>query len=210
MAGTRDAILGAAERVIREHGAARATTRLIAKEAGYSEATLYKHFSDKHELFLSVLTRQTPEFGRLMDRLEQRAGGAPVREVLEEVARTAIGFYTRAVPLGTSLFSEARLLQDYRARLSEWGVGPHVPVDGLAAYIAAERDRGRLRPGTDARAAAALLLGACFQQAFFSHLTDALRAADDPAADPAPALVATLLDPLLPDPAGQGRPLQDR
>ncbi|MFW5416177.1 TetR/AcrR family transcriptional regulator [Nocardiopsis sp. CNT-189] len=204
MAGTRDAVLDAAERVIREHGAARATTRLIAREAGYSEATLYKHFSDKHELFLNVLTRQTPEFGRLMGGLGRRAGTAPVREVLEEVARIAVDFYARAVPLGASLFSETRLLDDYRTRLAEWGVGPHVPVDNLAAYIAAERERGRLRPGTDARAAAALLLGACFQQAFFSHLTEAVRAADDPAADPVPALVATLLDPLLPDPAERG------
>src|SRR5690606_808328 len=204
MAGTRDAVLDAAERVIRAHGAARATTKLIAKEAGYSEATLYKHFSDKHELFLNVLTRQMPEFGRLMGGLDRRAGTAPVRTVLEEIARTAIDFYSRAVPLGTSLFSETRLLEDYRSRLTEWGVGPHVPIENLAAYLAAGRDRGRLRPGTDARAAASLLLGACFQQAFFSHLTEAVRAADDPAADPAPALVATLLDPLLPEAAERG------
>ncbi|MFC7742773.1 TetR/AcrR family transcriptional regulator [Nocardiopsis composta] len=121
MAGTRDAVLDAAERVIRAHGAARATTKLIAKEAGYSEATLYKHFSDKHELFLNVLTRQMPEFGRLMGGLDRRAGTAPVRTVLEEIARTAIDFYSRAVPLGTSLFSETRLLEDYRSRLTEWG-----------------------------------------------------------------------------------------
>ena len=48
---TRDRILDAAARIMRTEGVARATTKQIASEAGYSEATLYKHFSDKATAF---------------------------------------------------------------------------------------------------------------------------------------------------------------
>ncbi|HEX4258089.1 MAG TPA: helix-turn-helix domain-containing protein, partial [Streptosporangiaceae bacterium] len=47
MADTRDRILDAATHVMRTRGFARTTTKEIARAAGYSEATLYKHFQDK-------------------------------------------------------------------------------------------------------------------------------------------------------------------
>ena len=43
---TRDRMLDAAYTVMRTRGLARATTKEIAREAGFSEAALYKHFED--------------------------------------------------------------------------------------------------------------------------------------------------------------------
>ena len=60
MADTRDRILDAAAHVMRTRGFARTTTREIARAAGYSEATLYKHFQDKTDLFLAVLKERLP------------------------------------------------------------------------------------------------------------------------------------------------------
>ena len=52
---TRDRILDAAATVMREKGIAKATTKEIARAAGYSEALLYKHFADKQEIYMGVL-----------------------------------------------------------------------------------------------------------------------------------------------------------
>ncbi len=51
---TRQALMDAALAVFVERGFARATTREIARRAGLSEGTMYRHFTDKYELFHQV------------------------------------------------------------------------------------------------------------------------------------------------------------
>ena len=46
--------------VMPTRGLARTTTKEIARAAGYSEATLYKLFDDKFDLFLCVLAERLP------------------------------------------------------------------------------------------------------------------------------------------------------
>ena len=79
MADTRDRILDAAAHVMRTRGFARTTTKEIARAAGYSEATLYKHFQDKTDLFLAVLKERLPSLGGTLGALsagiEADAGG---------------------------------------------------------------------------------------------------------------------------------------
>ena len=69
MPDTRDRILDAAAHVMRTLGFARTTTKEIARAAGYSEATLYKHFQDKTDLFLAVLKERLPSLGSTLSAL---------------------------------------------------------------------------------------------------------------------------------------------
>ncbi|TQN27843.1 TetR family transcriptional regulator [Haloactinospora alba] len=197
MADTRERILDAAARVLREQGLSRTTTKRIARESGFSEANLYKRFRDKNELLLAVLTERGGPFGHIVAGARDRAGTGTVRRNLEEIAAAALDFYTEAVPTGGAIFADPQLFSAFRDHLAERGLGPHVPRDLVAAYLRDERELGRLRADTDAHATAALLLGACFQQAFLSHFTAEPRAADADR-DTAAALVRTLLGPLLP------------
>ncbi|WP_163509640.1 TetR/AcrR family transcriptional regulator [Fodinicola acaciae] len=191
MATTRDRMLDAAAHVMRVRGLARATTKEIAKEAGFSEAALYKHFSDKTDLFVAVLTERVPsDLNGLLAGLPDAVGRKPVREVLEEVARTAVGFYRQTFPIAGSLFSDPRLLAAHRRALAERGSGPHIPRDLLAGYLAAEQRAGRIKPATDPTAAAQLLLGACLQTAFLE--TFSTESADP--AETASVLVSTLVN----------------
>lgn len=177
-ASTRERMLDAALAVMRTRGLARATTKEIAREAGFSEAALYKHFEDKTALFVAVLIERLPSrLGRLLDELPARAGTADVEEVLAEVAREALAFYRETFPMGASLFSEPAVLAAHRAALERLGTGPHVAVDTVAAFLAAERDLGRTAAAAEPRAAALLLLGACQMTAFLGAF------ADDPAPD---------------------------
>lgn len=200
--GTRDRMVDAAAHVMRTHGLAHATTKQIAKQAGYSEAALYKHFRDKTELFIAVLTERVANpLVELLGQLHQRVGQGELRDTLTELARAAIGFYRQNFPMAASVFAEPRLLAEHARALRALGGGPAHVNEALADYLAAEQRLGRVESGADPLACAALLMGACFQHAFLGYFADAPDdAAPDDAADQrfASSLVGTLATGLLP------------
>ncbi|SEB45275.1 DNA-binding transcriptional regulator, AcrR family [Amycolatopsis tolypomycina] len=183
--GSREEIVAAAAKVMREQGYAHATTKVIAQTAGYSEAMLYKHFRDKTDLFRSVLAEELPALGATLAELTADPGRAPLRDNLVRVARVSLAFYVDSFPIAVSMFSSRELLRSHRERLH--GHGPRLPLKGVADYLRAERELGRIKPDTDVEAAAALLLGACFQLAFLATFEEA-----EPA-DHAERLADTLL-----------------
>ncbi|MET1007284.1 MAG: helix-turn-helix domain-containing protein [Propionibacteriaceae bacterium] len=160
---TRDTILDAAAQVMRQRGLAATTTREIARAAGYSEATLYKNFTDKQDLFLAVLRERLPPLGRLDDLVGQDT----VTENLTRIVTRLIRFYAESFPTAASLFSQPGLLADHRAAMASRGAGPRHPVQAVVGYLRAEQDEGRLGQETDVEAVGALLAGAAFQHAFF-------------------------------------------
>ncbi|MET7397603.1 helix-turn-helix domain-containing protein [Dactylosporangium sp. NPDC005572] len=177
---TRDVILDAAAGVLRTHGLANATTREIARAAGFSEATLYKHFRDKVDLMVAVLHERGPQFIPMLQTLPARAGEGDLRATLTELATVAIGFYRDGFPMFASIFSDPAILGAHRDQLRAQNLGPHRANDALADYLRAEQALGRVRPDADLVAVAALLLGACFQHAFITNFAD--RRADSEAA----------------------------
>lgn len=168
---TRDDILAAAEKIMRTEGFARATTKQIAKEAGYSEAALYKHFADKSEIFLGVLGERLSGLPGLLDELAEHAGRASVWANLTRIARTALDFYIATFPIAVSVFSSQDLLIAHRNRLRQVGAGPEQVRTDIAGYLRAERDRGRINRRSDPDSAASLLIGACFQEAFLINFS---------------------------------------
>jgi AcrR family transcriptional regulator len=164
--GSREEIVAAAAKVMREQGYAHATTKVIARTAGYSEAMLYKHFRDKTDLFLSVMAEELPALGATLADLTADPGQAPLRANLVRVARLGLAFYLEGFPIAVSVFSSRELLRTHRERMGT--TGPRIPLKGVADYLRAERALGRISAGTDVEAAASLLLGACFQQAFLA------------------------------------------
>jgi AcrR family transcriptional regulator len=165
----RARLVEAAERVMRSKGLARTTVKEIAREAGYSEGALYKHFSSKEELFFAVLADRLPPFIALSKMLPGRAGQGTVRETLTELASVAVAYYTEGFPIIASLFAEQEMLGRHREEMYARGLGPHRANEAVAAYLGAEQQLGRVRADTSPAGAAALLLGSCFQRAFLHH-----------------------------------------
>jgi AcrR family transcriptional regulator len=163
---TRDRIVEAAERVMRSKGLARSTTKEIAHEAGYSEGAIYKHFESKEELFICVLTERLPSFVEMVQELPRRVG-EDLGDVLGEVGSAALAFYSESFPMSASIFSEPGLLARHREEIRKRGAGPQKANEALSAYLEGERNLGRVREDADPESAAAMLLGACFQRAFF-------------------------------------------
>jgi AcrR family transcriptional regulator len=167
-ASTRERILDAATSVMRARGMARATTKEIARAAELSEAALYKHFPSKEDLLLRVLRERMPQFIDLVAALPERVGERTVEAQLVELARYAVSFYEQSMDLLSSLFAEPALLLRHRQGLVERGLGPHLAIEGVARYLREEQRIGRIDAQAAPEAAAALLLGACYQRAFLS------------------------------------------
>lgn len=164
---TRDRIIDAAATVMATKGLAHTTTKEIARAAGYSEATLYKHFQDKAELFFCVMRERLPTgFIETLATLPRLAGHGSVRAHLEDVAQRAVPFYAQGTPMMAATFSEPGLLARHKKALRDAGLGPHLAIVALAGYLRAEQRLGRVAKGVRPEAAAAALLGACFQRAF--------------------------------------------
>ncbi|GGL74286.1 TetR family transcriptional regulator [Streptomyces fumigatiscleroticus] len=172
---TRERILDAARELMLTLGLARATTKEIARAAGCSEAALYKHFASKEELFIRVLMERLPRLGPLLRSLADEPGRQSLEENLTEIVRQAALFYEQSFPIAASLYAETQLKRRHDDTMRRIGSGPHVPIEGLDAYLRAEQAAGRIRPDADTFAAASLLLGACAQRAFAYDATPAGR-----------------------------------
>jgi AcrR family transcriptional regulator len=142
------------------------TTKEVARAAGLSEAALYKYFRDKEELFLAVMgIRLRPFIGMVLE-LPDKAGSETVSERLRAIAGEAIAVYTDSGLLAMALFAEPALLARQRAALGSGG--PHHANRMLSEYLRREQSLGRISAEASPAAAADLLLGACFQRAFFA------------------------------------------
>ncbi|MEO3801209.1 TetR family transcriptional regulator C-terminal domain-containing protein [Nonomuraea sp. B1E8] len=119
----RREVMAAAGRVIVRDGIDAATTRAIAKEAGYSNGVLAHYFADKDEILLSALRQSHQRIrARLTAKVEGATGLAALRELLLDnlplddergrETRLEVSFWSR------SLTSE-RLAEVQRAEAAE-------------------------------------------------------------------------------------------
>ncbi|MGW4956586.1 TetR/AcrR family transcriptional regulator [Nonomuraea sp. NPDC004186] len=104
----RREVLSAARRVIVRDGIDAATTRAIAKEAGYSNGVLAHYFADKDEILLSALRQSHQRIrDRLTRKVEGAAGLAALRELLldnlpldaerTQESRLEVSFWSRSL-----------------------------------------------------------------------------------------------------------------
>ncbi len=191
--GIRDRILDAAVVVLGERGHAAATTKEIARAAGCSEGSLYTYFATKEELLRAVLAERLPPFIPLLLGLAGRAGEDTVDDQLREVARLALPFFTAMLPMLGAVLATPDLAEGVRRHK----MGPQRANESLLIYLRLEQRLGRLRSEASLEAAAALLLGACFQRALNRQFSgQAPDAAEDERF--VTDLVATLMQGLRP------------
>lgn len=174
----REALLDAAAEIMREQGIARTRTRNVAQRAGYSEATMYKHFADKTDLMLAVLRERSTAFTQLAAALADHSGDLP--EALRRIAEALIAFYADNFPMLASIFADQQMFTGHRAGMQDRGIGPHQVNLSVAAYLQEEIEAGRIAPDADVYAGAGLLVGACMQHAFLGHMgwSEQRRSAD--------------------------------
>ncbi|APU13429.1 MULTISPECIES: TetR/AcrR family transcriptional regulator [Actinoalloteichus] len=174
---TTERILDAAARVMREEGLAKTTTKEIARAAGCSEALLYKHFADKQEIFVRVLTERMPPIAMDPGMVGQGSVTGNLRVIVEGLLR----FYAQSFPIAASIFSSPSLLAAHRESMNARQKGPHLAAAAVRSYLDAEIAAGRVSSTVDTDAVAVTLTGAAMFEAFLA----AFAGHDEPAEVPA-------------------------
>jgi AcrR family transcriptional regulator len=170
---TRDAILDGALEVMRARGLARTTTKEIARASGFSEATLYKLFTDKTDLFLSVLAERLPQVTVMTDDVAGLVGKNTVAENLTAMLIEIERLFDATLPIAMSLFSDADLLtREADAVRARGGPGPGIILERVGDYLRGEQAAGRVSATAPVRPAATALVGACMHHALLGSFTD--------------------------------------
>jgi len=92
-AETRRRILDAARKVFLRAGYLDANLNEVAREAGVGKGTLYRHFENKAELYLAMLSEHGEAFTRELAGAVDRDG--PVAKQLEQLAYFYLDFWER-------------------------------------------------------------------------------------------------------------------
>ncbi len=104
---TRQRLLGATMKLVSEKGYLGATTREIAREAGVSELTLFRHFGSKENLFEGMLGQYL--FLPKMQVLRPQLEGLPYEEALRLVATRFLHTLKERKSFIKILYSEVNL-----------------------------------------------------------------------------------------------------
>ena len=166
---TRERILDAADRVVRAQGVIAATTKRIAAEAGLAEGSLYNHFPDKARLLIHLVLERMPGIRQVFARLEADVERRSLEECLTTALTEMIAFYSEALPILGGISADPNLLRLCRISFVESG-GPQRAHEKLAAILANEQARGRMKPDTDPQVLAFLLISSCTEYATLARL----------------------------------------
>jgi AcrR family transcriptional regulator len=161
---TEDEVLAAARAVFLEKGVA-GTTAEVAARCGVSEASVFRRFPTKRDLFVAAMVRQgVPEWVQL---LAERAGRGDIRESLREAGTEIIAYYRKMLPFAAIASSNPTMIDpdvERRRRALRAAV-----EKALLGFFTAEMRAGRL-PRRDGRAVAHVFVGAAMSFAFLSTL----------------------------------------
>lgn len=149
-ASTAERILEAARQCFSQFGFNKTAMEDIAREAGVSRGSVYRHFPDKESLFQAVGQEATREF---LDEMRLRtASVVTLTEQIEEIAELTFTF-VRDNPLNAAMVrvdpdAFARLLTTESSDLLSMALEAVVPLIDAAIV------RGEVRPDLDVRRAA--------------------------------------------------------
>ncbi|MBX7160472.1 MAG: TetR/AcrR family transcriptional regulator [Acidimicrobiia bacterium] len=143
-------IFAAAEECFARYGFQKTSMEDIAREAGLSRRSVYRHFPDKAALFNAVAAEHARVF--LIEITERTAALDGLSAQIEEVARLT-GRYMREDPVSAALM---RTDPDSLARMvsTEAGAMLAMAMDAIVPLIEAARERGEVRADLDTMRAA--------------------------------------------------------
>ena len=164
---TDEQILAAARAEFLERGI-QATTADVARRAGIAEGTIFNRFKTKHELFVSAMNLDEPDWFAFVDK---KVGQGEPRTTLIEIALEILQFFRQLMPI---------MMMGW-ANPSPRGIppmleGPNPPplraIKKLAGFFEAEMRANRLRRH-DPEVVARCFLGSLQSYVFFELLMKA-------------------------------------
>ena len=154
---TKERLLQAAMKLVSEKGYLGATTRGIAREAGVTEVTLFRHFGSKEQLFEGLISANMflPRLKELLPRLNALS----YEEALHMLATRFLLSLKERKPMVKIMLSEVNAYPEKARRVYGQFIDETRRV--LAGYFEGLQKQGLLREFTP-RLAAHLFLGMLF------------------------------------------------
>jgi AcrR family transcriptional regulator len=184
----REQLFAAAERVLLTDGPNALTSRAVTTEAGVAKGVLHRHFADFDAFLAELVYDRVHRIELESISLNASAGLGPVARNLTD-AITAV-----FTPVAVAIVALITFRDELRARLREtWPVGVPLMAEAstmIAAYLTAERDRGRITANADIRTLSPTLIGA-------AHLLFADRTGIPPQWTAVHTMVTTVLSSAL-------------
>jgi len=115
MVNVRGQILQAGLELFSEHGYVGATTREIAKRAGITEVTLFRHFASKEKLFEEVIYSNLPTPG--FNDIIAKAATLEYKDALTLIAGTFLDGLRTQKGLVQIMYSETQRYGDLMERI---------------------------------------------------------------------------------------------
>ena len=162
-------ILEAARAIFLKRGYS-ASTRQIAKKAGVSEGSLFKHYKTKTDLFMAAM-EDDDGIASWEEKLMQMAGKGSVRNNLEFVGLQVLRNLQVILPRIMMVRSSGIMLQGQDYTNSSTMPHPIRKLYALANYFRAEMNLGRLvmdNPELEAQMFLGTLVYYVFQQGVFN------------------------------------------
>jgi AcrR family transcriptional regulator len=154
----RAQLFNAAERVLLQNGPTALTSRAVTAEAGVAKGVLHRHFTDFDAFLAELVEDRIDRVGHQAAALRESAGTGTVADNLTGALMTL--FQSVALNIvGLLIYRD-----DLRARLRQTRpTGVPLATEAaamVAAYLAAERELGRIAADADVGTLAPTLIGA--------------------------------------------------
>ncbi|MHC5776940.1 TetR/AcrR family transcriptional regulator [Nostoc sp.] len=160
---TNQQILKAARQVFLQQGFG-ASTLEIAQQAGISEASIFKRFSTKEELFFAAMG--IPEKPLWVNELESLCGKGDLKENLINICVQIMEFYREVLPQIMMLRSRGNAMPELGGKEPR----PMLDVKILTAFLEREINQDRLRP-CDPQTVAHILVGSVMNYVFLEQMS---------------------------------------
>jgi AcrR family transcriptional regulator len=156
---TREKIIRAGLKVFRDNGYEKATTRLIAREAGVNEVTLFRLFQNKESILMAVIQANAPVKMDIKS-LSQRQTG----DLFNDLVGLALGFYQGLKKNRKAVLMSLCAAEKYPRIKKIVGSGPKEQEKVIAEYFSGLQKRKIIRdldPVVVARQFIEMLFGLC-------------------------------------------------
>ncbi|WP_433729498.1 TetR/AcrR family transcriptional regulator [Actinoplanes sp. CA-051413] len=144
----RQQLFDAAERVLLREGPAGLTSRAVTDEAGCAKGVLHRHFSDFDAFLADLVLDRAAQLEAQADALRKSAGTGTPADNLTSALTTLFG------PVPLAIIPLITFRDVLRARLRQARPGGGIAILGqvtaaVSAYLADERDLGRIAADAD-------------------------------------------------------------
>lgn len=171
LSDVNERLFAAADQVLARDGPAGLTTRAVTAEARCAKGVLHNHFGDFDRFLAAFVLERIAEVTRRAERLLDLAGTSNVVDNLTGVCVSLLD--GPALNVANLVLSRPSLHAQVQASLATHGSPFHHIERVLAAYLDAEKERGRLAPEADTSTLAFALFASVHYLFFPIHAIEA-------------------------------------